>query len=94
MPTLAPEKRKRGSLLKAATTIVRPFIGDTRHPAKPLVAGDPEWLVFHDPSHEPIRMDVHCPSCGVWNCGCCSWCEDDYFQCCWTTCSTGCCRCP
>lgn len=88
MPVLAPKATKRPWLIGAATTIVRPFIGDTRFPARPLVPADREWQVFHDPQHEPVRMDVHCPSCAVWNCGSCTICIDDYFVCCHTiTCS-------
>jgi hypothetical protein len=86
MSVLAPEESKHSWLIEAATTIVRPFIGDTRRPAQPLVHAEQEWQVLHDPAHEPVRMDSHCPSCGTWSCGWCSYCFDDYFVCCWNTC--------
>jgi hypothetical protein len=39
-----------------------------------------------------IRADSHCPSCSFTTCPTydCNYCEDDYFQCCGSTCQRGC----
>lgn len=86
-------RRTTSILMQALRIEMPPSVGETRAPAEPLIASDDEWLVIHDPKHSPIRMDVHCPQCVVYNCGWCQYCEDDYFQCCTSTCASGACAC-
>ena len=68
-----------------------PGVEESRRSRKPLVESDAEWLVIHDPTHQPVRMDFHCPQCTLISCpgGGCNFCADDYFECCWGNCGAG-----
>jgi hypothetical protein len=83
-------KRATSTFMDALRTAL-PGITETHKPGRPLVESEEEWLVIHDPNHEPVRMDWHCPTCTMVWCpgGGCQICEDDYFTCCWGNCGSG-----
>jgi hypothetical protein len=85
-------------LSQTLTDVTHWFSRDTSAPVIAITTtarDDWQTLLQPDEKRVDIRNDTHCPSCGVYYCPFCQFCEDDYGDCCWSSCClrTVCCYC-